>query len=56
MEHINQTMQMLLQYKLFKIGQDFMEDEESIDLPYLPGCEGKKTLILDLDETLIHCF
>ena len=27
----------------------------NLDLPRLKGSEGKKTLVLDLDETLFHC-
>ena len=56
MEHINQSMQMLLQYKLFKINQEGHYDEEKIILPPRLEETKRKTLILDLDETLIHCF
>ena len=28
---------------------------KKLTIPRKPGCEGKKTLIFDLDETLIHC-
>jgi predicted HAD superfamily phosphohydrolase YqeG len=49
-------MQMLLQYKLFKINQEGHYDEEKIILPPRLEENKRKTLILDLDETLIHCF
>lgn len=56
-EHISQSMQMLLQYRLCKLNQErLFEDDVKIDLPLVEGYKNKKTLILDLDETIIHCF
>lgn len=57
LEHVSQSIQMLLQYRLCKLNQETLfEDEAKIWLPAVEGGKNKKTLILDLDETLIHCF
>ncbi|XP_031472923.1 uncharacterized protein LOC116245596 [Nymphaea colorata] len=57
MDHISQSIQMLLQYRLCKLNQErLFEDDAKISLPLAEHNKNKKTLILDLDETLIHCF
>lgn len=57
MDHISQSIQMLLQYRLCKLNQErLFEDDAKIALPLAEHNKNKKTLILDLDETLIHCF
>jgi Dullard-like phosphatase family protein len=30
-------------------------NDKLLNLPTVPGCEGRKTVVFDLDETLVHC-
>lgn len=53
-EHVRQSMQMLLQYKLIRMSQENKLIYPTIKIP--ERSPGKKTLFIDLDETLIHCF
>lgn len=52
--HLKQSMQMLLQYKLIRMSQENQIVGPNIKIPRKDS--RKKTLFLDLDETLIHCF
>ncbi len=47
MDHINQSIQMLLQYKLIKMSFEPLPEDEKIYLPKRSG--HKKTLFIDLD-------
>lgn len=53
-EHVRQSMQMLLQYKLIRMSQETKIIYPTINIPQRRPV--KKTLFIDLDETLIHCF
>jgi len=54
-EHLFQTFQALRVVKQFpKVSWEELKAHE-VDLTRRPGYEGKKTLVLDLDETLVHC-
>lgn len=54
-EHLFQTFQALKVVKQFpKVHWEELKAHE-VDLPRRQGYEGKKTLVFDLDETLVHC-
>lgn len=52
-EYLNATIESL---KLIaRLTETASPVQKVLWLPYRAGCEGKKTLVLDLDETLVHC-
>ncbi|CAG9320717.1 unnamed protein product [Blepharisma stoltei] len=54
-EHLFQTCQALKFIKRLQPASFLQLNEKKINLPRKEGTEGKKTLVFDLDETLVHC-
>jgi CTD small phosphatase-like protein 2 len=54
-EHLHHTFQALKVFKTLPSPDPIKLKQKQLSLPMRPGYAGKKTMIFDLDETLIHC-